>query len=424
MISDVYSYYLSQYATRPTSKYDSHKRSELKNVYNKMVSVNRTSPLYKINLNADMQKMAIDIKESAMELKDFSTELEELGQNPQDAKQKADSSEPDMIGAKFIGSEKLPVDSFEVEVKQLATPQINTGNYLQPRMKPLDAGTYSFDAEIGDVTYELQFDVKPQDTVKDIQEKITKLINKSNIGLKAEVLTDSLGNTALNIESDATGTHGMKPYIFNISDENSSYAKGAVEALGLDRVVQMPSNAVFSVDGNTRTSANNSFTINKSVELELKQVTEEPITIKISEDTKAAVQDINNFVDGYNRMIQFAQKTAEKFQGGGKLLSEFQRITNYYMGVLKENGIKIQDDGMLALDEESSIDLSDKDGVASVLSNLEGFRSSVARRTDSMITNPMEYLDKKVVAYKNPAKSFTSPYSSSAYAGIMFDGYY
>jgi flagellar hook-associated protein 2 len=46
------------------------------------------------------------------------------------------------------------------------------------------------------------------------------------------------------------------------------------------------------------------------------------------------------------------------------------------------------------------------------------------RHADSMMSNPMEYLDKKVVAYKNPARSFASPYSSSTYAGIMFDGYY
>ncbi len=45
MISNVYNYYLSQYATKPSSRFDSHKKSELRNVYNKMVSINRRSPL-------------------------------------------------------------------------------------------------------------------------------------------------------------------------------------------------------------------------------------------------------------------------------------------------------------------------------------------------------------------------------------------
>ncbi|MDD6571773.1 MAG: flagellar filament capping protein FliD [Thermoflexaceae bacterium] len=424
MISNVYTYYLSQYAAKPGSRHDSHKKSELRNVYNRMVSINRTSPLYKLNLSEDMQKLAIDIKESAIELKDISSELNEIETGDIELKQKAVSSDEDTVEVKYVGKGKSPVDEFQIDVEQLASNQINTGHFLQPRSKELEEGTYSFDIGISGVTYELQFNVEKQDTTGDIQKKISQLINKSDMGVTASVLTDSLGNTALSIQSDSTGVRNMKPLIFTVSDEQSSFKKGAVDYLGLDRTVQHPSNAIFAVDGDVRYSANNSFTINKAFELTLKKPSEEPVTIKVEEDAQAIADDIGNFMESYNRVIDFAKNSAEKFEGGGRLLNEFERITRSYHSMLEENGFQVNSDGKIDLNEAGREKLMDKEEAARILSGLDGFRSSVMRKADSMMSNPMEYLDKKVVAYKNPARSFTSPYSSSTYAGIMFDGYY
>lgn len=424
MINNVYSYYLSQYATKPTSKHDSHKKSELRNVYNRMVNVNRTAPLYKLDLSEDMQKMAIDIKESAIMLKDLSDDLDEASRDDSEKRWKAESSDEEKVGVKFIGDDTIGVDGFEVEVRQLATSQINTGHYLQPKSRGLEEGMYSFDAQIDDVTYELQFNVNKQDTANDIQQRISKLINRSNIGLTAHIDTDSLGNTALSVESEGRGIHNMKPQIFNISDDQTSFMRGVVEYLGLNRVVQYPSNAVFAINGEERTSAENKFTINKSIELSLNNVTDEPVEIRISEDTQALSDDLEKFVSGYNSIVEFANRTSEKFPGGGKLLNEFERIIRTYSETLKENGFEVQSDGRISLTEEAKDKFANKEDVNKALNNLSDFRKSIGRRADQMISNPVEYLNKKIVAYKNPAKSFTSPYNSSAYAGIMFDGYY
>ena len=66
-IDSVYNYYLSTYAnTTGPSRYDSHKKSELRDTYNKIIKSNKDSPLYKLNLNdGDMKKFAIDLKEQA-----------------------------------------------------------------------------------------------------------------------------------------------------------------------------------------------------------------------------------------------------------------------------------------------------------------------------------------------------------------------
>lgn len=423
MISNVYNYYLSQYASKPSSRFDSHKKSELRNVYNKMVSINRKAPLYKLNLSEDMQKLAIDIKESAIDLKDISTELSEAESGINEIKHKARSSDEEALGVKYTGSEGASTDGFSVDIKQLATNQVNVGHFLQPNSRYLAEGDYYFDINISDLTYELRFNVESQDTARDIQEKIVNIVNRSNIGMKAEVQSDALGNTAISISSDQTGIRNMKSLIFTVTDDEDSRNKGAVEYLGLNRTMQYPANAIFAVNGDVRSSADNNFTLNKVFELELRKTTAEPVDVVIEEDTDSITREVNDFVNGYNRIIGFAKNASEKFEGGGRLFKEFGRIARSYSAILEENGFSVKEDGMLEISEDGKIRLGNREEVAKVLGRLEDFRSSVSRKTENMISNPMEYLDKKLVAYKHPTRSLVNPYNASTYAGIMFDGY-
>ena len=424
MISNVYSYYLSQYATKPSSRFDSHKKSELRNVYNKMVSINRKSPLYKLNLSEDMQKLAIDIKENAIDLKDISSELSEAESSMDEIKHKARSSNEEALDVRYTGDGENPVEGFSVDIKQLASNQVNTGHFLQPQSKYLAAGDYAFDISISDVTYELQFNVESQDTTKDIQEKIAQLINRSGIGMRAQVESDALGNTALSVSSGQTGIRNMRSLIFTVYDDENSTNKGAVEYLGLNRTMQYPANAIFAINGENRSSADNHITVDKVFELDFKSTTKEPVQITLEEDTDSVAREVSEFVDGYNRIVDFARKASEKFEGGERLLKEFGRIAKSYNGVLEENGFIVKEDGKLEIGEDAERRLGSREEVSEVLSRLEDFRSSVSRKTENMISNPLEYIDKKLVIYKHPIKNFISPYSSSAYAGIMFDGYY
>ena len=423
MISNVYSYYAAQYANKSNSRNDSHKPGDLKKIYNRMVDINRTSPLYKVDLSTDMQKLAIDIKENALELKDFSDILEDAASDKTVIKQKAESSNEKEVAARFIATEPREMELYTVEVEQLATPQRNLGYYLHPDASLLEPGEYSFDVKISDVTYELQFGVAADDTVRDIQERIHRLMNKSDIGLTSTILKDSMGNQALAITSEATGTYG-KPTLFEVMDNTEVYRNRVVDKLGIGQVAAYPENAIYLLDGEEKTSPTNQVTIGKSVELKFQVASGEPVNISIVEDTDALMKDIENFMEGYNRMIDFAMASAEKFSGGGRLLSEFSRMTASYSGELKENGFTIAEDGKISIDESHRELFKDREHVTKVLERLEDFKKSVARKTDRLISNPVEYLDKKVVAYKDPSKSFNSPYNASTYAGIMFDSSY
>jgi flagellar hook-associated protein 2 len=59
----------------------------------------------------------------------------------------------------------------------------------------------------------------------------------------------------------------------------------------------------------------------------------------------------------------------------------------------------------------------------SPLDFLQNFTSQILRKTNQVALNPMDYVDKKIVAYKNPGHSFFSPYVTSAYSGMMFSSY-
>lgn len=75
ILDNMYNYYLTTYGKSTVSRYDSHKKSELRSVYNNIIKINKESPLYKIKDSADAQKFAIDIKEHARDLKNVIASL-------------------------------------------------------------------------------------------------------------------------------------------------------------------------------------------------------------------------------------------------------------------------------------------------------------------------------------------------------------
>ena len=64
-IDTAYNYFMTTYGNNIGNRYESHKKSELRDTYNKIVKANKDSPLYKIKDTEDMGQFAIDIKEHA-----------------------------------------------------------------------------------------------------------------------------------------------------------------------------------------------------------------------------------------------------------------------------------------------------------------------------------------------------------------------
>lgn len=425
MISSVYSYYLSQYGNKSNSKYDSHTRTQLKNTYSKVVKINSQTPVYKLDLSTAAQKYAIDLKEHARALENITEDLSDGADGTMTFKKSAVSSNASAVNASYITDFGAASDdeSFDINVKQLACSQLNTGNYLQPRSKHIKPGEYSFDLSINDVIYEFQFKVDNSETTNNIQNKIARLINRSNIGLTANIKEDSLGNTAINIESESTGITGTTPVIFSIKSDDANNQQ-LIDTLGLDRVTQYPANAIFDVDGDERSSMSNSITINKAYNVKLSKITEEPVTISLKADADSIVESLNELVAGYNNLISVTNdENNNHFQGTEKLQNEIASIARSYKKQLADSGLSLNKDGTISTDKEVIINAGNKDALSHIYESLNSFKNSIKEKAEDIALNPMDYVNNKIIAYKNPLRSFPDPYNLSAYTGMMFNGY-
>lgn len=430
MINSVYNYYAAQYGHREYSKYDTHSKAQLKSTFGKLQKINSQTPSYKIDFSDAALKYAIDLKENARELSQIADELSDESTDSITYKRSATSSSPQVIDAEYIGDSCVQdYEPLEVTVSQLACPQTNTGNFLQPNSKPFAAGEYSFDLQVQDLTYQFEFGVNATDTVTDTQQKIARLINQADIGLNAQLLTDGLGNSAISITSDATGIRGISPTIFHIQSQNSSDASDSntelVSTLGLDRVTQYPANAVYSVNGTTATSVSNEVTIDNNYVLTFFDTTgKAPVTISMNTDTDAIADSIGELIGGYNNLISVTANDAnEHFEGNEKLKKDFAGIAKSYNHLLNENGLSVTDNGTIAVDRDVIISAADNGTLGDIFSGLNAFKQAVQKKAEDISLNPMDYVNNKIIAYKNPLRPTNDPYNLSAYTGMIFDGY-
>ncbi len=430
MINSVYNYYAAQYGHREYSKYDTHSKAQLKSTFGRLQKINSQTPSYKIDFSDAALKYAIDLKENARELSQIADELSDESTDSITYKRSATSSSPQVIDAEYIGDSCVQdYEPLEVTVSQLACPQTNTGNFLQPNSKPFAAGEYSFDLQVQDLTYQFEFGVNDTDTVTDTQQKIARLINQADIGLNAQLLTDGLGNSAISITSDATGIRGISPTIFHIQSQNSSDASDSntelVSTLGLDRVTQYPANAVYSVNGTTATSVSNEVTIDNNYKLTFFDTTgTAPVTISMNTDTDAIADSIGELIGGYNNLISVTANDAnEHFEGNEKLKKDFAGIAKSYNHLLNENGLSVTDNGTIAVDRDAIISAADNGTLGDIFSGLNAFKQAVQKKAEDISLNPMDYVNNKIIAYKNPLRPTNDPYNLSAYTGMIFDGY-
>lgn len=430
MINSVYNYYAAQYGHREYSKYDTHSKAQLKSTFGRLQKINSQTPSYKIDFSDAALKYAIDLKENARELSQIADELSDESTDSITYKRSATSSSPQVIDAEYIGDSCVQdYEPLEVTVSQLACPQTNTGNFLQPNSKPFATGEYSFDLQVQDLTYQFEFGVNNTDTVTDTQQKIARLINQADIGLNAQLLTDGLGNSAISITSDATGIRGISPTIFHIQSQNSSDASDSntelVSTLGLDRVTQYPANAVYSVNGTTATSVSNEVTIDNNYVLTFFDTTgKAPVTISMNTDTDAIADSIGELIGGYNNLISVTANDAnEHFEGNEKLKKDFAGIAKSYNHLLNENGLSVTDNGTIAVDRDAIISAADSGTLGDIFSGLNAFKQAVQKKAEDISLNPMDYVNNKIIAYKNPLRPTNDPYNLSAYTGMIFDGY-
>lgn len=428
ILNNVYNHYLTAYAPKGSSRYDSHKKSELRSIYNSIVKLNKEAPLYKLDASRESKNFAVGIKEDARELRNVIASLGGLDEEKILNKKAAYSSDEDMVSVAFIGEhpEQSEVPSYDIEVRSLASGQVNMGTFLPNTKTKLAPDTYSFDVSINDLNYEFQYNIREGETNKDVHKRLAKLITNADIGLRADVVDDGNGNTALRLRSVAEGTKDNTSTIFTISDDHTSKKNGSVAYFGLDYLARPASNAEFLLNGVQHTSTTNTFTVDKLYDVTLKGISPmEGISanIGLKTDVESLTENISTLVKGYNTFIQDTASYKDDFSGSRKLLGQMNGITRLYRSEFDILGLNLKEDGTISIDKNELKHAALSDYAKEDFSAIREFANSLVRKMDQISLNPMDYANKTIVAYKNPGKNFATPYITSAFSGMLFNSY-
>lgn len=446
ILNTVYNQYLTTYSPlKSGSRYDTHKRSELRGIYNSIVKLNKDAPLYKIDNSAQSREYIIGLKEESRILHNsIAAVIGDAEATDLNAKV-AFSTNDNIVSAKYVGGEAASLvdhsqeedgevtgsateaPTFDIEVKSLATPQVNLGVYLPKNERGLEPGDYSFDVTVNGQGYEFQYSVKNEDTNFDLQSRLSRLINNSGIHLNSEVMEDGEGNSALRIESTQVGVHfGQFKEVFTISDNGNEPGSGSVGYLGIDYVAREASNAHMIVNGEEVTSPSNTFVLSQTYEVTLNGISPEEgqtATIGVKPDTDAAVENISNLIGSYNDFIKTMSEFSSTQPRNAGLMEEMHGITQIYATEMSKLGINVESNGTMSIDEEQLEAAVADSSNHSSLASIKDFSNSILRKSNQISVNPVSYINKTVVAYKNPGKNFNSPYTASAYSGFLFNSY-
>ena len=121
-LNTVYNHYLTTYAPK-TTRYDTHKKSELRSIYNSIVKLNKDSPLYMLDSSNESREFAVNLKESARALRNTIASLGGLDEREMLGKKSAYSSNEENVSASYVGEgvTEGPAPSYNIEVTALAS---------------------------------------------------------------------------------------------------------------------------------------------------------------------------------------------------------------------------------------------------------------------------------------------------------------
>ncbi len=426
VLSSIYNNYLTTYTPKKSlTRQGPQKKNESRSVYNSMVKLNKDAPWYLPTTSKDAQSYAIDLKENARELHNTIAKLGGLDENESLQKKSAFSSNEELVSATFRGG-TIPVgipEEFSIEIENLASGQENMGLFLPEGNVSLPADTYSFEISINDMNYEFQFYISEGESNRDLQERLARLVNNSGIGLRAEVVEDG-SRSALKIASESTGIAEGKERTFTISDDRTSKRSGAVEYFGLDRMTAEPANATFILNGEERTTGSNHFTVGKLYEITLNGLSKEgeEVRVGLKTDTESVTENVGQLVGSFNTFMKSVSSFMETQRRSRMLVGELGGIAGHYRDALSGLGIDIGEDGELEIDKDKLQQVAESsEDLAETFRTLKDFSNSLMRKSNQVSLNPMDYVQRTVVAYKNPGHNFASPYTTSSYSGMMFN---
>lgn len=419
-----YNHLLTEYSSSLPVNSSAHKPKELKEVYSKIVNMNRHSAYFKLDLSSDKQLFTLSLKDSALSLTESLKSISESLKQPTVTKGVL-STDPQSVGVSLLDQEGAPAfeDPVRIRVNQLAMPQINKGRYLASDEPGPSPASYRFQIQVDEDSYEFSYNISNASTNRELMSKLTDFINKSNISVRASIEDEpNAGLSRMVLSSVDTGIPEEQELTFTIAD--STKTSGLVSWFGLDNVAQNPSNAQFDINGDSFKNMSNEFILNKTLSVKLNNVSSEEISLFPETISEMATEETGHFVDIYNNIMELAKTGLTGNRRSGKLQTELNHILSSNLAELKEVGITRGEDNKLVFDPSALRNPNALQHLKTLFEEPDGLLAQLTHKMQDISLNPMDYVDKIIITYPNTSRTgFSNPYATSVYSGMMFNSY-
>ena len=188
----------------------------------------------------------------------------------------------------------------------------------------------------------------------------------------------------------------------------------------------MPTNALYTIDGEAGSAPSNNITVNKAYDLTLKGLTEEgeKVSIGLKTDVESLTDNISNLIMGYNAFIQNAARYLDSQPQSKALVREMSGLSSGFGNDLESLGVSFNSDGQISLDKNLIQQTAEEDDSLTKFDNVKKFANNILNKANQIALDPLQYTNKKIVAYKNPnGHNYVAPYVTSNYSGMMFSSY-
>lgn len=424
MFPMVYNYLMVDYLHRtPIVPNNVHKRSELRSIYNAIIKINKNSPLYKVNLTQENQSFAIDVKEHSTQLSDTARLLFSNTEESVFSAVRAYSENNTNCSLTLItpDQERYP-EPFTLKVNQLADVQINTGKCVSAKQICSAPGNYSFSIVVEGSNFEFQYKIKKGASNEDTLNKLSDFINKSNIGIESSIDYPDNERIQIELRSIESGTTGEP--IFKLLDTSSpANASGLISYFGMNEISQKAKNAEFEINGSKKEALSNQILLNKALQIDLINTSEDTFSISYHPDSDIILSKIKGFQSDYNSLVDLAANYKSEQGMPQKLMRHLRNTARPYLNELESCGISFEEKGKIVIDDKLALESIESKEINSLFSS-SGYIGEISHQSASIILNPMEYVDKTLISYKNFSKpSIAQPYVSSIYSGMLFNYY-
>lgn len=424
----VYNHLMQGLIMMRPNRFDTHKKSELQNVYRDIMRLTSEQPLYKVTFDESAQEYTLGIKNAALSLSSMVKELNtddgtSVFKNQILVSDRPETVDVSVLEGTTIQDEDLPLS---VEVTSLSSPQENHGTFVPSSESPLVSGQYNFTIGIEENIYSFQFNVSNGSTNLELQKKLADFINKTSIGLRTRIVQEAeTGESRLDLIAIAAGSSdgeaSFRPEDVRFPDDASH---GIITHFGLDQIGVAPVNTSFSVNGVPKEVRGRSYLYNNSLTLSIKDTTTVPVTIGKVTNQEPIVEKLRNFVDKYNSIFDYVQEKQPNNNRAKKLLYDLGNSMRQFSGELEHCGLTVSKKGTLAIDEKKLYSAAGNGSLEQLFSEESRFSSTLIKKFSDIALNPMEYLNKTVVTYPNvTAKKTLNPYVSSIYCGLLYNNY-